>query len=212
MLVDMHVHTNISSRCSSLKPQELVDRALELGLDAVCVTEHATFKGAQVMHEIALERGFKVFRGMEVFTELGDMLVFGWEENVRFYLFPFQDLKTEVEKRGGIIIPAHPCRGLDPRHKHQDGLPEELLSSVITIETHNGLISRKSNEQAEKVREQHGLFGIGGSDAHHVTNLGECVTIFEECPTDEKELMEALRGGRYHGAYLEDVRPEELTS
>ena len=45
MLIDLHVHTNISSRCSSLMPEELVDKARELGLDAVCVTEHGTFAG-----------------------------------------------------------------------------------------------------------------------------------------------------------------------
>jgi hypothetical protein len=205
MIVDMHVHTNVSSRCSSLKPQELIDRARELGLDAVAVTEHSTYKGAQEVHEYARERGFAVFRGMEVFTELGDMLVFGWEDNVRYYLFPFKDLKREVDKAGGIIIPAHPCRGLDVRHKHRQALSEELLEAIVAIETRNGLITKKGNDQAEWIRKKYGLFGVGGSDAHHVSHLGRCLTVFEDEPGNDRELIEVLREGRYGASYFEEI-------
>lgn len=187
-------------------PEELVSRARELGLDAVCVTEHATFRGAQVNYEYALEHGFKVFRGMEVYTELGDMLVLGWEENVRYYLFPFADLKKEVEKHDGMIIPAHPCRGVaDARHGHHRVLPEELLDSIVAIETRNGAISRKCNDRAEKLSKKHGLFSVGGSDAHHVDHIGRCLTVFEDEPSDERELIETLRAGRYRAVYGEEV-------
>ena len=209
MIVDMHVHTNISSRCSSIQPEELVDRARELGLDAVAVTEHSTHKGAQIVHDYARERGFRVFRGMEVYTELGDMLVFGWKEHVRYYLFPFKDLRKEVEERGGIIIPAHPCRGLDVRHKHRHELAGELLDAIVAIETRNGLITKKGNDQAERIRKKYGLFGVGGSDAHHVSHLGRCLTVFEDEPGDDKELIEVLRGGRYRAAYSEEVMGSE---
>ncbi len=207
MLVDLHVHTNVSSRCSSVQPEELVERARELGLDAVCVTEHSTYRGAQVNYEYALERGFKVFRGMEVYTELGDMLVFGWEEHIRYYLFPFADLKREVEKRKGVIIPAHPCRGVaDARHRHRHGIPDGLLESIFALETHNGAMTRKSNDEAERIRQEYGLFGVGGSDAHHVSHIGRCVTVFDDEPSNEEELMEALRTGRYRAAYMEEIR------
>lgn len=207
MLVDLHVHTNVSSRCSSIQPEELVERARELGLDAVCVTEHSTYRGAQVNYEYAREQGFKVFRGMEVFTELGDMLVFGWEENIRYYLFPFADLKHEVGKRNGVIIPAHPCRGVaDARHRQRHGMTDDLLESIFAIETRNGAMTRKSNDEAELLREAYDLFGVGGSDAHHVSHIGRCVTLFEDEPDSEEELMEALRAGRYRAAYMEEVR------
>lgn len=206
MLVDLHVHTNVSSRCSSIQPQELVDRSLEIGLDAVCVTEHSTCRGAQVNHDYARDRGFKVLRGMEVYTELGDMLVFGWDEDIRYYLFPFEDLKREVEKRGGVIIPAHPCRGVaDARHRHRHGISDELLGCIFAIETHNGAVTRKNNAEAEKIRKKYDLFGVGGSDAHHVSHIGRCLTVFEDDIRDEAELMEALRSGRYRAAYGEEV-------
>lgn len=210
MIVDLHVHTNTSSRCSSITPQEMVDRALELGLDAVAVTEHSTYRGARVAHEYAAERGYKVFRGMEVYTEQGDMLVFGWETHVKYYLFPFEDLKKEVEKRDGIIIPAHPFRGLDVRHKHRHVLSDELLDAIVAIETRNGAITRKANEHADRMMKKYGLFGVGGSDAHHVSHLGRCLTILEDQPENERDLIEALRGGRYRAVYLEEMAEGEF--
>lgn len=207
MLVDLHVHTNISSRCSSIQPDELVTRAQELGLDAVCVTEHSTFRGAQINYEYARKRGFRIFRGLEVYTELGDMIVFGWEETVRYYMIPFAELKEAVEKVEGIIIPAHPCRGLtDARHQQRNGMAEILLDSIFAIETHNGGLPRRSNDEAEGLRQRYDLFGTGGSDAHHVSHIGRCLTVFDaDDIADEDELMEALRSGLYRPVYLEEL-------
>lgn len=205
MLVDLHVHTNASSRCSNLSPLQLVERARDLGLDAVAVTEHSTFKGAQENYEFAREHDFRIFRGMEVYTELGDMLVFGWSGEIRYYLYPFQDLKRQVEEAGGILIPAHPCRGTEVRHPLRQSLPDDLLESIFALETHNGACKAKSNKMAQALREKYGLFGTGGSDAHHVTHLGRCVTVFEDDPEDEAELIEALRSGRYRACAYGEI-------
>jgi len=206
VIVDLHIHTNVSSRCSSVTPEQLVAKSRELGLDAVCVTEHSTGVGAQVNYEYALERGLKVFRGMEVYTELGDMLVFGWLEPVKYYLFPFAELKKEVEKRDGILIPAHPCRGIsDARHPYRHTLDDELVEAIVAIETRNGSLSHKSNDQAERLRKKYNLFGTGGSDAHHVSHIGRALTVFEEHIEDERELIEALRLGRYRAVYGDEL-------
>lgn len=206
MLVDLHVHTNTSSRCSSLMPDELIRRAKELGLDAVCVTEHSTGQGAQVACELARKQGFLVFRGMEVFTDLGDMLVFGWLERVRYYMLGFNELKEEVDRHHGLIIPAHPCRGaMDARHPNRTVLPAELTDSITAIETRNGAVSRRCNQMAEDLSLKYRLPATGGSDAHHVNHLGRCVTVFEDRPENEEELMEALRSGRYRPCYAEEL-------
>lgn len=187
-------------------PDELVTKAREIGLDAVCVTEHATSRGAQVNYEYAKEHGFLVFKGLEVYTELGDMLVFGWEANIPYYLYPFADLRKEVEERDGIIIPAHPCRGVvDPRHTSKTEITSELLEAICAIETRNGAMPKKSNDQAEGLKMKHKLFGTGGSDSHHVSHLGRCLTVFEEEPGDEVELIEALRRGKYRACYYDDI-------
>ena len=55
MVVDLHIHTNRSSYCSSLSPDEMLETAAKLGLDAVAVTEHSTYQGAQIAYEMGRE-------------------------------------------------------------------------------------------------------------------------------------------------------------
>ncbi len=206
MLIDMHIHTNVSSRCSSITPEELVERSCQLGLDAVCVTEHSTIRGADVCREYAEKRGFRVFRGMEVYTDKGDMLIFGWDGHVRYYLVSFEEIRVEVEKRGGLIIPAHPFRGLsDARHGNRFCIPSVVADSIVAIETRNGAIPRYCNEYAEELRRKYNLFGVGGSDAHHVSHIGRCLTFFEEEINSEGELIEALKSGCYRALYAEEA-------
>jgi hypothetical protein len=38
-----------------------------------------------------------------------------------------------------------------------------------------------------------------------VSHLARCVTVFEEEPGNEVELIEALRGGKYRACYFDDI-------
>ena len=53
--IDLHVHTNWGSSDSGLSPQELVTEAKNVGLDAVCVTEHGTVWSQSKVDEMAEE-------------------------------------------------------------------------------------------------------------------------------------------------------------
>lgn len=186
-------------------PDELFRRANELELDAVCITEHNTIYGAEVIYQKGQELGFKVFRGVEVYTDQGDMMVLGWAERIKYYMTPFSVLAKNVIESGGILIPLHPCRGNNIRHAMKDDLPEEVLENIFAIETHNGTNSSKSNAQAQFLADKYGLFGIGGSDAHHVRHVGNCVTVFEDDFDDEEGLIAALRSGRFRACHLSEL-------
>lgn len=205
MLVDLHIHTNRSSYCSSLSPQEMLERAGQLGLDAVAVTEHSTHRGAQIAHEMGMEAGFTVFRGVEVYTTSGDMLVFGIKGEVMPDM-DFEELLKMVRNEGGLIVAAHPARGYWGHHRKYRGFPpRDVLERVDVIETLNGGCSRRVNEQAVRLALELGLPQVGGSDAHIASQVGKCVTVFEDVIRDEVELVEALRRGACKAAYLEDV-------
>ncbi|MCG2796847.1 MAG: hypothetical protein L6427_13490, partial [Actinomycetia bacterium] len=90
-------------------------------------------------------------------------------------------------------------------------LDEELAQAIVAIETHNGAVTRKSNDQAERLRKKYGLFGTGGSDAHHVSHIGRSLTVFEESIGDERELIEALRGGRYRPIYGDELFGDQVS-
>lgn len=206
MIIDLHIHTNLGSICSQLGPAELLDRVRGLGIDAICVTEHHSHRGAHKMVEFASCSGYPVFRGVEIYTELGDMLVYGMKHDTKYHLTTFEELVEMAEKDGAVIVPAHPCRGWGRQHKHAHTFPRELIGHIVAIETLNGANTVRSNEKALALAEEIGLPGTGGSDAHALWQVGKCVTVFERDIRSEEDLVEELRAGRFRAAYLEDLR------
>jgi len=205
VIVDLHIHTNLGSICSQLGPDELLEKAQQLGIDAVCVTEHHSHRGANKMVEYAEGSGYPVFRGVEIYTELGDMLVYGLKRETKYHLTTFEELVEMAEDDDAIIIPAHPCRGWGRKTRDPNTFPEEVLGHIVAIETHNGVNAVRCNEAAAAVAEKYGLLGTGGSDAHAIWQVGKCVTVFEREITSEEELIQELREGRFFPAYLEDL-------
>lgn len=206
MIIDLHIHTNLGSICSQLGPAELLDRVTELGIDAICVTEHHSHRGAHKMVEFASGSGYTIFKGVEIYTELGDMLVYGMKRDTKYHLTTFEELVEMAEKDEAVIVPAHPCRGWGRQHKHAHTFPRELIGHIVAIETLNGANTVRSNEKALVLAEEIGLPGTGGSDAHALWQVGKCVTVFERDIRSEEELVEELRAGRFRAAYLDDLR------
>ncbi|MDY6795173.1 MAG: PHP domain-containing protein [Actinomycetota bacterium] len=206
MVIDLHIHTNISSPCSQIDPRQLLQVSSEVGLDAICVTEHEEMEGAEFTWRLGGEMGFKVLRGVEVYTDLGDMLVFGLFRP-RFPLqIPFEDLLRDVRGEGGVIIPAHPCRGSLGFHALLG--PEKadfLLDNINAVETRNGGSTAEANAAAEAIAVRYGLPGTGGSDAHFLMQVGRCLTLFEREIEDEGELVEEIKAGRCRAAYASEV-------
>lgn len=198
MKIDLHVHTTVSSPCSFIDPRYLVEAARTAGLDGVCVTEHDEIAGAEAAAELGRELGFPVFRGIEIYTEFGDMLVYGLYRDATGWRMPFEELSRLCREAGAAIIPAHPCRvSGELERKHGAGRVSSMLALVTAVETQNGGSSPEGNAAAAALAEEHGLPGIGGSDAHHVFQVGRCYTEFEQDIDSDEELVAALRSGRY---------------
>lgn len=212
MLVDLHVHTVVSSPCSHIDPRQLIHAARRLGLDAVCVTEHEEMEGAQVAWELGRELGFPVLRGVEVYTDCGDMLVFGLEIPSFPLQVPFEELHRWVREADGLIIPAHPCRS--DRGFHDRLGPERaefLLARVDALEVKNGGNTEEANLRAEAVALEYGIPGVGGSDAHFLMQLGRCLTVFENDIESEEDLVREVKAGRCRAAYAHEVEGIELS-
>jgi 3',5'-nucleoside bisphosphate phosphatase len=66
--IDLHSHTNASD--GSLTPQELVEMAKRIGLDALAITDHETFAGYEAAVPFAISAGLDLLRGIELNTQL----------------------------------------------------------------------------------------------------------------------------------------------
>jgi predicted metal-dependent phosphoesterase TrpH len=202
--IDLHVHTNVSSPCSFMTPRGAIRRAAETGLDAICVTEHDEIAGAEVACELGRKLGFPVFKGIEIYTEFGDMLVYGLYRDPPGWRTPFAELLEMCRGVGAVIAPAHSCRVTGELERiHGTQKADWLLNSVDAIETHNGGCTPGGNRAAQELARRYNLPGIGGSDAHYEFQIGRCFTEFEGDVRTDQELVAALRSGGCHGVCLQ---------
>lgn len=200
--VDLHLHTFPASQCSSSSADDMLREAKNIGLDAVCITDHNYVWRPADIEALSAKHGIPVFRGNEITTDQGDMLVFGMHQDVQG-IIKLQDLKPLVEEAGGFMIAAHPFRGFLIFNTSEIGLTVEkamqrpMLQSVHALEVLNGKVTERENRFAGKVAEGLGMPATGGSDAHDVQGVGKYATCFEVAITSEKELVEALKSGAY---------------
>lgn len=202
MRIDLHVHTHPRSSCSQIGPKELLLQAHRVGLDGLCLTEHQASWSPREVEEMARAGGIQIFRGNEITTNQGDVLVFGYEENVKGVVM-IQELRKQVVLSGGLMIAAHPFRGFllfgiaQLQVNVEEACQRTLFQHVDGVEIFNCKVTDPENDMARQVAERLGLLAVAGSDAHRIDEVGRGVTILEHPARNERELIEALRARRF---------------
>jgi len=202
VLIDLHVHTYPASPCSVARVEDVILEAKRIGLDGVCLTDHNYIWDKARVEELRRKHDFLILRGNEITTDQGDMLVFGLERPIQG-IIKLDELRILVSEAEGFIIAAHPFRGFLLFGSGQLGLTPEkamerpLFKKVEGVEVLNSKVTEKENRFAAEVAKGTGLAGTGGSDAHQVSDVGLYATRFFSKIRNEKELIDALRGGRY---------------
>lgn len=209
-LIDLHTHTSYSSGCAHQTAEELIEAAIEAGLDGVAITEHLVPDGARVAQEIGRRKyGFPVFCGVEANTTIfGDVLVFGCCRGFAHQCH-WPALRSTVHDAGGVIIAAHPFRRWDQfalwSYLEEQGLElsadlagADFVQGLTAIEVENGGVRADENEEARILARILGLPGVGGSDAHIPQDVGRAATRFTDTIRTDKELVAALKQGDYY--------------
>lgn len=193
---DLHVHTNQYSRCSNMDPVMMVDRAIEIGLDGVCITDHDQLWPEDRLEELRNYAGKKSARGLTILNgqevrsaENCDHLVYGHSESLINGVYSVKDLENYLRGNKVPVIGAHPLRN--------DFSFGDMLYAVRfdALEAYNNMFSDEEEEVLNLIASLN-LCTIGGSDAHNVRSLGRIVTETWQPLTSINDLVGVIFAGK----------------
>ena len=191
--VDMHLHTRASFDCRS-DPRAVLERALERGMDRICVTDHNEVEAAM---ELAAAHPDRVIVGEEVKTaERVDIIGLYLTDRIPGGT-PARETCERIRDQGGIVYVPHPFVG----GKGGGGriLPE-VEDLVQVVEGFNARIHNQAlNRRAQDWAAERGVPQGAGSDAHTVGEVGRAWVDVPAFNNDAGSFLAALRHGRLHG-------------
>jgi predicted metal-dependent phosphoesterase TrpH len=201
MRIDLHCHSKYSYD-NYPEPEDLIGQAIKVKLDGVCFTEHHSMISSWLLEKIRIPDDFCVFKGIEMSTDLGHLLIYGlkddsWKIRSSPTYLNAIDVIENVHRLGGICVPAHPFRGCDSFGEHIFS-----IDGFDAIETHNGLNSENMNQKAIHAARLRNLSSIGGSDCHNKEQVGRAFTELKNPVHTIDELIEEIRKGNCKGMSL----------
>ncbi|MCZ6823890.1 MAG: PHP domain-containing protein [Deltaproteobacteria bacterium] len=202
MIIDLHNHSTksddgrakVSSYCRWIHKREIPIHGLVL-------TEHRQFDDESDYRELEDEHDLLILKGSEVETDYGHVLVFGVNEDM-LNAFDFgainlklADVVQAADRCGGIAVPCHPGRPTVGMVAHYE--ERGPIEGVRVIEVYNGGSRAGEDEASLALARELGYYGVGGSDAHLVSQIGLCATKFERDIRSMEELVIALKEGSF---------------
>jgi predicted metal-dependent phosphoesterase TrpH len=171
ILADFHMHTDRSHDCAT-PPEEVVQRAIAMGLGAIAVTDHNTIAGGLAARAYVEEQGLDlhVVVGSEVKTATGEVIGLYLEQEIPRGML-FADTVEAIRAQGGVVYIPHP---FDRLHAVADPvLLARLADQIDVLEIYNARLYRESfNREAERFADRHDLLRGAGSDAHVPEGIG----------------------------------------
>lgn len=170
LTTEFHCHTAFS-RDSLTRIEALLNACRQKGIDRLAITDHNTIAGALRAKE--LDPG-RVIIGEEIMTRQGELLALFVREEIPAGLSPLEAI-SRLREQGAFISVSHPFDVLRKGHWKLPALLE-ITPLVDAIETFNSrCLWPASNWKALAFARRHGLRGTAGSDAHHLSEVGNAV-------------------------------------
>jgi predicted metal-dependent phosphoesterase TrpH len=195
MNIDHHLHTSKHSPDSEIEPRLLIERAREVGLDGVVITEHDYQWEADELAELAVRAApLRVFSGAEISAHEGHFLVYGLPS---LDLAPpgitLAKLLEVVRRHQAAIVAAHPFRWDQPFGE----IIAEHGPAFDALELVSNNVSADTRAKTEGLLRSYPMGSTGSSDAHELGVVGCYYTQFD-CPIDSMaDFVRALRN--HHG-------------
>jgi predicted metal-dependent phosphoesterase TrpH len=191
--VDLHIHTaDDPVDRIPYTTTDLIDRAAQLGFDAVAITLHERQLDLAPFESYAAERGLVLIRGVERTIEGKHVLLLNFDRGADA-LETFADLARFKAENDGLVVAPHPffpspfCLWSDlHRYAH-------LFDAV----EYNAMFTRQLNFNlpAERWAARHGKPMVGNADVHRVRQLGSTYSLVD-APREAGAICRAIAAGR----------------
>ena len=208
MIIDIHIHEKTYSHDSYISLIDIVEKSKEIGLDGICITDHESNQLKDKAKEVSIKTGFLIITGAEVLTYEGDLLVFGLDD-IPQEMMSAQELINIVNSNNGIAISAHPYR----KNNRGIGDNNKELKGLAGIEAFNGNTPISDNLKGLELARELNLPILGGSDAHHLGQVGDFATYFDLDIKGESDFIDAVKAGRaeiVNKEYLYDLKQSTI--
>lgn len=170
MRADFHSHT-CYSHDGYQTPRELVERAREVQLDRIAVTDHHTLDGALRARDLDPDR---IIVGEEITSRDGIDVIGLYLTKCIARRLPLEQVVHEIRAQGGVVYLPHPFAYLLlARQRAERAFP---LVDIIEIWNSRAFYQAWNRRASELVRAR-GLPGAAGSDGHFGFELGRAMTV-----------------------------------
>jgi predicted metal-dependent phosphoesterase TrpH len=195
--VDMHMHSGEDPKDGLRYPATtLIDRAVELGYDAIAITLHGQVIADERVFEYAQQKGLLLIRAVEWNVEGGDVLLYNITQREAQKLVTFDALRAYKRDRGAdfLVIAPHPF--YPAGHSLQGNLEPniDLFDAIEYAQIHLPWFD-KFNQQAVRVAQKHNKPIIANSDSHNLWMFGRHYTLVDAEAT-RPAIFDAIRAGR----------------
>ena len=156
-------------------------------IKVAAVTDHDSVRGVKATVELASAYpDILIIPGVEISTELGDILILGTDELPPKPWTP-EAVVDYVKSVGAVTVVAHPFR--------EYGMGDLARNYKFdAVEVLNGNSSAKANSEAKALAKSMGLPGTAGSDAHQVSELFS-VNAKIDCALSVEAVLTAIKKG-----------------
>ena len=203
---DLHLHTSEDPADVILHDSyALIDRAVELGLDAIAITLHDRQLADGRVVDYARERGICVLPGVERTIERRHVLLINFAhgtDDVR----SFEDLRRLKRRSDGLVIAPHPFFPDATCLRSKIEAHADLFDAVEwSYFWTRGL---NFNARAARWAADRGKPVVGNSDLHDLRQLGRTCSLVS-AERDPDAICAAIRDGRV-SVQTSPVPPTEL--
>ncbi len=187
--IDLHVHSDASIDGRSTL-DELAGAAKARGLDALMICDHNKF----TLTAPEVREGVLLMPGCEVSTASGHLLALFCREPFEIppELPTLAEAASLIHAHGGLAVIAHPFTRADRDREAEAAYLDGAECANARAYFHNP----DANKMAADFAARHDLLTTGGSDAHHMGEVGNCYTLLT-CDGRSPEAIEAaVRAGK----------------